>query len=88
MNPGALDKLDIDEAIDQVAEMLGVPPRLIRSDDVVAELRAQREEQVQQAKQMEMVQQGVNVAQGAAKAARDAGVTDMMQQGGQGATIQ
>ena len=88
MNPGALDKLDIDEAIDQVAEMLGVPPRLIRSDDVVAELRAQREEQTQQAKQMQMMQQGVNVAQGAAKAARDAGVTDMMQQGGRGATIQ
>ncbi len=78
MNPAALDKLDTDEAVDQVAEMLGVPPRLIRGGEEVAELRAQREAQQAQMQQMEMMRAGVDMAGGAAKAAKDAGMSEMI----------
>lgn len=83
MNPEALDKLDIDVAIDEVADMVGIPPNIIRSTEAVQDKRAERQQQIQQQQQMAMVQQGVDMAGGAAKAARDAGMTpDMMQQGG------
>ena len=73
MNPAVLDKLDLDGAVDQVADMLGVP-NIIRPDEAVAELRAQREQQAQQMQQMRIMQAGIGMAGGAAKAARDAGI--------------
>lgn len=45
--PDVLDKLDEDQAVDEYADMLGVPPSLVRSDDVVAEMRAARQQQQQ-----------------------------------------
>ena len=56
LSPSAIDKFDADEAIDQYADMVGIPPKLIRSDDVVAQIRdgkakmqAQAQAQMQQA---------------------------------------
>lgn len=40
--PEVLDKLDLDQAVDEMGSMLGVPPRLIVPDDKVAEIRAGR----------------------------------------------
>ncbi|MDR1045110.1 MAG: head-tail connector protein, partial [Candidatus Adiutrix sp.] len=74
-SPTALDKLNIDEAIDEIAEMNGTPPSLIRSDEDVAAMRQQREEQMQQQQQMAMMQQGLGMAGQAAKAAKDAGLS-------------
>lgn len=51
VNPEALDKLDIDEAIDEFADRAGSPPRIIRSDTDVKALRDSRA-QMQQAQQM------------------------------------
>lgn len=42
VDPSVLDKLDHDQAVDEYAEMLGVPPGIVRSDDAVAALRSQR----------------------------------------------
>jgi len=50
--PGAPDKIDIDQAIDDFGEAYGVNPEIIRSDDQVAELReanAQKQQLAQQA---------------------------------------
>jgi hypothetical protein len=44
-SPEALDKLDVDEAIDEYADRAGAPPKLIRSKDAVEEIRAQRAQQ-------------------------------------------
>ena len=79
MNPSALDKLNTDEAIDEVAEMHGVPPKLIRSDEEVAALREQREQQMQQQQMMQMMQQGAQIAATGAGAVKDLG--GMMPQG-------
>lgn len=48
VNPEALDKLDIDQAIDQYADLTGAPPKMIRSDLQVQELRARRAQAQQQ----------------------------------------
>lgn len=46
-----IDKLDIDQAADEYADALGVPPTIVRSDDQVAQLREARQQQ-QQMQQM------------------------------------
>ena len=70
-SPDVLDKLNVDEAVDEVAEMQGVPPKLIRSDEEVAALRQARAQQMQQMQQMQMMQAGANVAATGAKAVKD-----------------
>lgn len=60
--PDTLDKLDFDQMVDEYGNMLGVPPNLIRTDEAVAELRAQRAEAAQQAQQ---AQAAMGAAQGA-----------------------
>jgi hypothetical protein len=62
VNPEVLDKFDMDEAVDQYGDMLGVPPAVIRSDDDVAKIRDARAQQQAQAAQM---QQAAQMAQGA-----------------------
>ena len=52
LEPTVLDKMDFDQLVDEYAHDLGVPASLVRSDDAVAELRAQRA-QAQQMQQME-----------------------------------
>jgi hypothetical protein len=48
--PDVIDKLDTDQLVDEVADILAVQPGVVRSDDEVAELRAKRAEaQAQQA---------------------------------------
>ena len=70
-NPDVMDKLNTDEAVDEIAEMQGVPPKLIRSDEEVAALRQARAQQMQQMQQMQMMQAGANVAATGAKAVKD-----------------
>jgi hypothetical protein len=60
--PDVLDKMDTDQMVDEYAGMLGVPPRIIRTDDQVAQLRAGRQQAQQQAQQQ---QQMMQAAQGA-----------------------
>lgn len=59
VNPETVDKVDMDEIIDQYAAMVGVPPKVIRSDDRVAKLRAIRQAEIQKQKQMETAQAAV-----------------------------
>lgn len=44
LDPGVLDKFDADQAVDEMAEAIGVSPAVIRSDDAVDEIRAQRQQ--------------------------------------------
>ena len=64
VNPSVLDKVDFDQAIDEVASMLGVPARIVKSDEQVAFERDQRAQQQAQRQAMETMESG-------AKAARD-----------------
>lgn len=44
MNPEVIDKIDMDQVIDDSADMLGVSPQIIRSDERVQEIRDIRAE--------------------------------------------
>lgn len=69
-SPEAMDKVDIDQSIDEYGDITGIPPHLIRSDDSVDEIRANRAEAMaaqQQAEQMQML----------AKTGKDMSQTDL-----------
>lgn len=55
--PDVLDKVDLDQAIDEYFDMLGVPPSIVVSDDEVAEVRQQRAQQQQAMQAAEMASQ-------------------------------
>lgn len=44
VKPAILDKIDEDEAMDQYAGMLGTPPKIVRSAEVVAQIRKKRDD--------------------------------------------
>jgi hypothetical protein len=46
LNPHVLDKVDFDQVVDDYGEMYGVNPKIIVPDAKVAELRAQRQQQM------------------------------------------
>ena len=62
VKPEALDKFNQDEAIEQYADMIGVPAKIIVPDDEVEAIRMDRAQQMAMDKQME---QGGQLAQGA-----------------------
>ena len=74
-NPEILDKINFDEALDEVAEMNGTPPNLLRSDEEVAQIRQQRAEQMKQQQQMAQMTQVAGLVREGAGAAKDAGLT-------------
>lgn len=67
LNPEVLDKLDLDEAVDQVAEMSGVPPLLIRSDEAVQAIRTERAGREAKARQLAGLEKGLDMAGRAAE---------------------
>ena len=46
-NGEVLDKVNFDAALEEGLDMLGVPPRVLRSDEETAQLRAQRQQLLQ-----------------------------------------
>lgn len=60
--PEALDKLNVDQAIDSYAIMSGVSPTVVVPDEDVQAMRQQR---VQQQQQQQAMQMGMAAAQGA-----------------------
>jgi len=62
----AFDKWDTDQAIDEYAQAIGVPPTVVRSDDAVAKIRDQRA-QAKQQQQMAAAAQPLKDASIAAK---------------------
>lgn len=60
--PSVLDKFDADEAVDQFSSMVGIPPKIIISDDKVAEKRAADAEAAQQMQAAEAAAQGAESA--------------------------
>lgn len=64
----AWDKFDGDQSIDEYAQILGVPPRIIVSDDQVQAIREQRAQQQQAQMALAAAQQAADVAQSASKA--------------------
>lgn len=73
LHPHAIDKIDVDQTIDIYADMLGADPSMIRADDEVAALRAERAAQEQAAQAAAMAKPMSD----AATAAKTASETDV-----------
>ena len=69
MNPEVLDKMNFDQTVDEYASMFAVRQNVVRSDDAVAALRAQRAQAQAQAQAQEQLR-------GAAETAKIVGETD------------
>lgn len=63
LDPSVLDKVDLDETVDVMAQTLAVDPQLVRSDEQIQELRRQRAEQQQQQALIEQTAQAADTAQ-------------------------
>ena len=63
VNPEALDNIDFDKAIDRYAELLSVPPDIIRSSAAVGKLRDARSKQQQQQAALQQTLPAVKGAQ-------------------------
>lgn len=62
LKPEVLDKLDLDQLVDELADSLGVPPAIIRTDEAVEALRQARAKAQQQ---QAAAEQGLQAAQAA-----------------------
>ena len=71
--PDILDKIDAQQWVDEFGENLGVPARVIRSDEVVAQMQQERQQQ-QQMQQLAALAQPAKDAAQAAKAMSEAKV--------------
>ena len=60
--PDVLDKFDADQSVDEYAEMLGVPPKIVVPDDIVQRVREERMQMQQQQMAMEQAQMGAQAA--------------------------
>lgn len=84
-SPEIVDKIDLDEAVEEYGDKLGVSPRIIRSEEKVAALRQQRAQQQQQAQTLAAVREGAGAAKdlAAAKTDDNSALTALLR-GGQG----
>jgi hypothetical protein len=60
--PQALDKVDFDAMVEEYGNKLAIPPMIIRPDDKVAEIRAQRQQASQQQAQAQAAAQHAQTA--------------------------
>ena len=61
-NPQVLDKIDFDQALDEYASMVGVPPSMVKDDAMVATIREGRAKQEAAMQQQAMLAQGAQTA--------------------------
>lgn len=60
MNPEALDKINTDEAVNEVFDITGVSQKILRDDNELQAIRQARAQAQAQAQQMAMLEQGAN----------------------------
>lgn len=86
-DPSVLDPIDTDEMLDKYAEDLTVPPGIIRDEDEVKRMRAQRQAAQAKQQQLQQAEQASNTAKNLAQAPTDGSnaLTELLNQGKAGA---
>ena len=89
-DPNALDKLDIDQLINEYADITGVPPNIVRSDDQVAAIREGKAQAAAQQQQLDQISQGAVAAKDLSGADLEGNnaLNALVQQSQAGATVQ
>jgi hypothetical protein len=82
--------MDVDQTVDVYGDMTSVPPGVIRPDDKVAELRAQRQKAQQAQQATAMAEQAASAAKDMSQAdmGGDNALTRMMDQANSGSLVQ
>jgi hypothetical protein len=82
-NPDVLDKINVDELIDHYGDALTTPPGVIRDDDEVEKIRAQRQQAMAQQQKMAQIEQASKAAKnlGGADTSGQNALTDLIDQG-------
>ncbi|HEX6215300.1 MAG TPA: portal protein [Vicinamibacterales bacterium] len=78
IKPDIMDKIDWDQSVDEYAQSLGVPPRIVVDDDQVAGIRQARADEAAQAKMAQMAQPAAQAATAASKLAETVPQPDSM----------
>lgn len=80
LDPRALKKVDLLQWVDDVGEQLGVSPKVIRSDEAVAEMEAAEAEAAQAQAQAQAIAEGAQAAKNLAQAdmSGDNALTELM----------
>jgi hypothetical protein len=76
IDPEVVDKIDRDQIVDEYSDMVGMPANLIRSDDDVAAIRAERQRLKQAQQQAEMMATAAPALKDGAQAAQILANTD------------
>ena len=71
VNPQVLDKINFDKTVDEIADVNGINPELIRDEAEVKEIRDARAIAEEAARKMQALEQGANIAAKGAKAVKD-----------------
>jgi hypothetical protein len=89
-DPSAMDKFDLHEYIDQYADALGVSSRIIRSDDKVEAIAAQRAQAAQAQQRMQAIGELSGAAKNLASAdmSKDSALSRMVQQANAGQLVE
>lgn len=85
-DPGALDKANLDEAIEHLGNDLSIPPGIIRDDDDVKKIREGRQQQQEAAAKQQQMAAAADTAQklGSTPTGGDNALTQLMEQGDAG----
>ena len=88
--PDAIDKIDTDQLIDEYADITGVPPNIVRSDEQVAAIREGRAQAQAQRDQLDQISQGAVAAKDLSGADLEGNnaLNALVQQAEAGATVQ
>lgn len=62
VKPDVLDKVNVDQIVDVYADMMSIPPSIVRSDDDAEAARAQRAQAEQKANSVAMIREGAAAA--------------------------
>jgi hypothetical protein len=75
VDPSVMDTFDFDAVTRELADINGVPAKVLRAVEAVQQIRAQRQQQQQQQAALESADTGAGAALKVAKAAEAAGMT-------------
>ena len=85
-SPDIMDKIDADQLVDELAQRMGVPASIIRSDEDVAKMRQERERARQeQAQQAALMAEARNLAEIGGVKTNDTVAGALLQSAGGGA---
>lgn len=71
VDPSALDNVNLDQAVKEIADIVNVPANILRSDEEVQEMRKERQQQLEVQQTLALANQAADTAQKGARAEKE-----------------